>query len=320
MINFLRHLFLPHHTNNHRPKILHHENIFTVVIFLIGLSLITPHIQKSYPAVLGVSANIPVQELLSLTNQKRAENGLAPLNLDPQLSAAAEGKLADMFAQNYWAHIAPNGTTPWYFIKNSGYEYVYAGENLARGYDSASAVVNAWMDSPTHRDNLLSSNYSDIGFAVASGSLTGSETVLVVQQFGRRYVAQNRPQVPIAAAIPTPTPIITQTISNQTPTPIVTQVVPTASPTQSTPSPTTIQEEPDIAVAASQNQPLINGKSTTRNFSIFLLILFIAVLILDIIIIERKKIKRIAGHNLDHIIFFAILLITAIIIGGGAIL
>src|SRR5258706_10350524 len=112
-----------------------------------------------------------------------------------------------MFAKDYWAHIAPDGTTPWSFIKGAGYNYVYAGENLARGYFSASDVVNAWMASPEHRENMLSSKFADVGFSAQNGKLTGEDTVLVVEMLGSTSLA-GAPQSPTVqqpqAQVPTP--------------------------------------------------------------------------------------------------------------------
>lgn len=296
MRDFLRHLFLPHHTNNHRPKVLHNHSLFVVCAVLLLLALGVHSINREYPSVLGVSANMTVEDLLKITNQKREEKGLAPLKLDAALSRAAAQKAQHMYDKNYWAHVSPEGTTPWVFIKNSGYEYLYAGENLARGFTTAPDVVDAWMESPTHRDNMLSANYEDIGFAIQSGSLTGSDTVLVVEMFGSKYIATNQPAIPsippIADVVPSP----------------------------ATQSPTNIEPTSPIAVAAVQNNPLIDSKSTTRNISLILLISFIVILILDAIIIERKKIARVVSHNVDHILFLTILLLAAIIIGKGAIL
>ncbi len=205
-----------------------------------------------------------------------------------------------MFADNRWAHIAPDGTTPWVFIKNSGYDYLYAGENLARGFTNASDAVNAWMASPTHRENLLSSNYSDVGFAVRSGTLTGSDTILIVQMFGTKYVPQDqeKPVAQIAAAVvsPQPSPIISQAALGE--------VLPSQAP----------------VVAAIKNDPLIDSKSTKKNIGIFIIVFFIGVLAIDAIIIERKKIARVVSHNLDHILFLIVLLLAAIIIGRGVIL
>lgn len=291
MRDFLHHFFLPHHANNHRSKALHHNTLSIVIVLLLGLAFLLPPLRHNYPSVLGISYNISTKDLLELTNKKRAEEGLVSLVLNDQLTKAAQDKAQYMFEKNFWAHVAPDGTTPWYFIKNSGYEYQYAGENLARGFSTSSDVVNAWMASPTHRENMLSPNYNDIGFAVAAGSLTGSDTILVVEEFGSRY-----------------NPNEDTSVKNQKP------------PLKFLKTQEVTQNQGHSAVAALSNKPLIDSKSTTRYLTLGFLILFIVILLIDLIIIERKKITRTASHNLDHIIFLLGLLLAAIIIGGGIIL
>ena len=133
-------------------------------------------------------AEISSGELLNFTNQERTENGLPALSLNSQLEDAANKKADDMFEKNYWSHNSPVGTTPWVFIKESGYDYVYAGENLARGFSDSKDVINAWMASSTHRENILSANFKDVGFSVKSGKLNGEETFLVVQELGSKSV------------------------------------------------------------------------------------------------------------------------------------
>jgi len=107
---------------------------------------------------LGFATDISIQALLKDTNDKRIENGLQPLTLNDQLNQAAAGKAADMFGNNYWAHISPSGKTPWDFILGANYQYVYAGENLAKDFQDSQGVVDAWMNSPSHKENLLNSN------------------------------------------------------------------------------------------------------------------------------------------------------------------
>jgi len=257
--------------------------------------------------VLGVSTtNIPVNELLTITNQRRQEQGLQPLKLNNELSVAAAEKAKYMFANNYWAHIAPDGTTPWYFIKNAGYEYLYAGENLARGFTTAPDVVQAWMNSPSHRENMLSKNYDEIGFAVSSGNLTGSETTLVVEMFGKKYIADKDAGQSAIALVPSPSVAIAQ-VNSPTPPPVVMG--------QGDVNPT-----PAVGVEAVQSQPLIDTNATTRNIAFLVIFVLIAVLVIDAIIIERKQIARVVSHNVDHIIFLLIILLAAIIIGRGLIL
>ena len=318
MKEFLHHLFIPSESNNHRSKILHHQSLFLVILFLLtGLSALS-FVQKSYPTVLGISANISIQDLLSQTNQKRQENGIAPLVLNSELTHAAEMKADDMLAKNYWAHVSPDGTTPWVFIKNAGYDYLYAGENLARGFTTAPDTVNAWMASPTHRENLLSPNFKEIGFAVKAGSLTGAETILVVQEFGSKYGGTKEVDAPavVAVAQASPIPTIGPTFPPAQAVVLSPQVLPSLNPT---PIEKPVQSQ-DTMVAAIQNNPLVDSKSTKQNVALFILVLFIGIFVIDAIIIERKKIVRLVSHNLDHIIFLSVILIAAIIIGKGVIL
>src|SRR3989344_4848363 len=185
MFRFLRHLFLPHERNNHRAKIIHNSSLATIFSLFLLLNFAWYSISLIRPDILGVSYSVSESELLILVNKERGERGLAPLTLNPQLSDAARRKAADMLEKNYWSHFAPDGSTsPWGFIRAAGYSYVNAGENLARGFTDSSSTINAWMGSETHRDNILASKYNDVGFAIVPGTLTGEETVLIVEMFG----------------------------------------------------------------------------------------------------------------------------------------
>lgn len=136
-------------------------------------------------------------EIIKLTNEERKAHGLSILLESDQLNEAAGKKAEDMFQQNYWKHISPGGKTPWQFIKESGYQYLFAGENLARGYITAKDTVLAWMESPGHRDNILNADYNEIGVAVKTGILTGNKTVLSVQEFGCRKDCFKEPPITI---------------------------------------------------------------------------------------------------------------------------
>lgn len=322
MKRFLHHLFLPRPSNNHRSKLLHLEVLVLILAVLISGQIVLAGMQRQYPAVLGISSNISVTDLVKYTNIKRQENGLKPLTLNTELTDAAQHKAKHMFGQNYWAHVAPDGTTPWVFIKDSGYQYLYAGENLARGFNTAEDVVNAWMASPTHRENLLSPNYTDIGFAIDTGNLTGSETILVVQMFGSKYLPKEKSDEQVAVAVTTPQPTLVAT--GLSPTPVINNpLLPTSIPT-AIPSPTPIlvaqSHEPVVGVASIQNNPLIDTESLKRNTSFLVVMVFIVVLLLDAIIVERKKIARAFSHNLDHVMFLLFILLAGILIGRGMII
>ena len=134
--------------------------------------------------VLGAQQPIASNDLLSETNQQRASSNLQPLKLSDTLSRAAFMKAQDMFKQQYWAHTAPDGKTPWYWFNEVGYNYAYAGENLAKDFSTASAVTTAWMASPDHRANILDVHYTEMGIATVDGSFEGRPTTLVVALYG----------------------------------------------------------------------------------------------------------------------------------------
>jgi uncharacterized protein YkwD len=125
---------------------------------------------------------LDIENLLSLVNQDRVEHGLPALTLDPVLNLAAMAKAQDMTSKNYFAHTSPSGATPWHWFKTLGYAYTYAGENLAEGYTDAIELEQSWMSSETHRANILSPHYSDVGLAIVSHN----QTNLIVQLFGSK--------------------------------------------------------------------------------------------------------------------------------------
>jgi uncharacterized protein YkwD len=104
-------------------------------------------------------------EVLRLTNAERAEAGCGPLHADSRLAAAAQGHSADMASRGYFAHVAPEGETPWDRARKAGYDTPSA-ENIAMGYRTAADVVAAWMRSQDHRQNILncSSHALGVGF------------------------------------------------------------------------------------------------------------------------------------------------------------
>jgi len=309
----LRHYFLPHHSNNHRAKILHHETMLVMVAILFVTSLLIGTIHQTHPEVLGVSVNMSVDDLLLLTNVQRQQNNLPPLQMNGQLAAAAQGKAANMFAENYWAHNSPSGKTPWDFIHGAGYNYVYAGENLARGFSNAQDTINAWMASPGHRANVLSPNYSDVGFAIAQGNLTGDpNTVLVVEEFGSQSFARPSTSAPVVATQQTnPAP----TVVAANPTPVPTAIpTPTLTPTFSPEVLATAGFEPRSRI---QQAPLINTAFWARTTMFVLLSIFILTFFFDIVIVGRRQVVRIVGHNADHILFFLAILWIAYLIGQG---
>lgn len=102
-------------------------------------------------------------EILKLTNEFRAQNGLAPLKLNSELNTAAQRHSQDMAVGDYFSHTGKNGSQPWDRAKAAGYEARSMGENIAAGQTTAKAVVEAWKNSPGHRANLLNSKFTELG-------------------------------------------------------------------------------------------------------------------------------------------------------------
>ena len=294
-----RHLFLPHHSNNCRAKILHPSALAVLVGFFLFYQFVLNFYLLVSPSVLGFASNITPEKVLEITNQKRAEQGLSPLVINSQLNEAAQRKAGDMFAFNYWSHVSPSGRSPWSFFQEVGYKYLYAGENLARDFMDSQAVVEAWMNSATHRDNVLNRNYQEIGLAVVNGTLNGVETTLVVQMFGTPLAS-----TPVA-------PIVS-----------ITPVQPAVSEVAEKTSEAAPLSRIALAQAEEENQslPLLSPFMLTKTVAIFLLGLILGALLLDIILVYQKRIIRLSGRNIAHLIFIGGLLLAVILTTPGAIL
>src|SRR3989338_523275 len=296
MFAFLKHLLIPHESNNHRAKILHNSSIFVILVLVLFSSLFVYFLKNTRPDILGISYSISETELFALINNMRQENGLAPLVLNDKLSDAARRKAADMFQKNYWSHFSPDGaTSPWGFIRAAGYNYMYAGENLAKGFTDAGSIVNAWMNSSTHRENILSSRFKEVGFAISPGSLQNEETVLVVEMFGAS--PQSIASVPRIATAQ-------ESIQAES----------LALPTSTPQMPTSTPQKTQIA-----NNPKIDTGITSRAASTVGLSILAFSFLADLMIVERKKIPRIVGHNLDHVILILMFLLFLILKSGGVI-
>jgi len=329
ILKYLRHLFLPHETNNHKARILHPSGISLVIIALILIESSLSIFAKIRPDILGFATDISVQRLLEITNQKRAENGLTSLTLNDQLNQAAAGKASDMFGNNYWAHVSPAGKTPWDFILGAGYRYVYAGENLAKDFQDAGGVVDAWMNSPTHKENLLQPKYQEVGFAVVNGRLEGEETTLVVQMFGTREpgsapLTNNPPETSVPQSNPVQEPVVEEAppIENTVvtiPPALEVKEAPVLSNLKTTPNPKSYLSA-TTGDAVVRIKPKYDLLSLSKNITAGSAILLITVLLIDAIYVSRKKIVRISGNSYAHILLLTCLLAAVFLVNRGSII
>ena len=153
------------------------------VKYQVGLSELksaNPHIKNPALIYPGDVITIPVidsavsayeSEVVRLVNVERRKNGLSELTHDWQLSRVARYKSQDMKNLGYFSHTSPTYGSPFNMMKNFGISYKTAGENIAKGYSTPKQVVDAWMNSPGHRANILNSSFTEIGVGyVSSGN------------------------------------------------------------------------------------------------------------------------------------------------------
>jgi uncharacterized protein YkwD len=131
-------------------------------------------------------SEITRDSVLKSMNAYRAEKGLPTLRFDARLQKAAEDRMRDMEEQEYWAHESPQGRSPFTWLAAEAYDFAYAGENLACGFETTEVLVSSWMESPGHRDNIMSPMYVDCAIAIIDGSTRGRAVgKSVVVMFGR---------------------------------------------------------------------------------------------------------------------------------------
>lgn len=263
--------------------------------------------------VLGYATNTTHQGLLTATNAERSQHGQAALSLNQQLSQAAQAKAEDMVARDYWSHVTPDGNQPWIFIEQAGYNYQKAGENLAYGFANSDATIAGWMNSATHRDNLLDGAYKEVGFGFANSENyqdSGPQTV-VVAMYG---VA--------AATTPATTPEpAAESVANRNPAPA--EVAEETAPAEQAEAIQVDRSETSTAVVTQQSSPqriaavqaLTDGNAPWSGFAVGLLVggLLVYLILRHSLAIKRGFIKS-ERFLMNHPLF-DILLVSLVVIG-----
>jgi len=281
-------LFIPQSGNNYRAGLLHSGFLgLFIAVYLLNQSILKS-ITIIKPGILGYSSEITVEKVLQQTNQQRQDNNLPPLLFNSALSQSARLKAEDMFANNYWAHNSPEGSSPWDFIKSSDYQYSVAGENLAKDFYDTPAMIKAWMHSPTHRDNIIHLKYKETGIAVVNGVLGGIKTTLVVQHFGTPLVAS------------TAHPTAEEKQFNSLPT-VSSQVL---SQTQQ---------------VSAVSPPSISPVTISKTLGIIMFVIIISALVIDGVVTIKNKTKRLAGSATGHIGFLLVILMLMLFTRQGSI-
>ncbi|MGA2417811.1 MAG: CAP domain-containing protein [Candidatus Staskawiczbacteria bacterium] len=185
-------------------KFLQSNILLYCVVLLLALKIVTVFVSINIPQNI-FFADITKATLENFVNQTRQSFGLQPLVDNQKLDQAAQLKAENMVANNYFAHTSPTGVTPWYWFLQAGYNYKYAGENLAIGFFDSEEVYNAWLNSPSHKANIVNPNYKEIGTAVLKG-FGSNNAIVVVQEFGT--VQQAPLPVKQVAAQPKTQPVV----------------------------------------------------------------------------------------------------------------
>jgi len=176
----MRNLIIPNSNNNYHPYLLRTGFLsLTVTLIFIG------NILFSALGLVTINAYVDSSSIYRLHNQERMNNSLNELTVNPLLVESATKKAEAMMKSDCWSHYCPDGKSPWDFFDTAGYDYIYAGENLGEGFSENETLMSAWMNSPTHRENVLNYKFSEIGIGFATGDYQGIQNnTIVVVHFG----------------------------------------------------------------------------------------------------------------------------------------
>lgn len=205
MKQVLKDHFVPHQGNAYSPHVLQKAAMFAMG-WLVVLSFALANAQALFWVTSDwmVSTILPAV-IINDTNEERQAGSIVTLHRNAVLDRAAQMKAEDMAEKGYFAHFSPEGVSPWHWFEEADYGFVHAGENLAIHFTDSGEVVDAWMDSPTHRANILNKDFREIGIGVAEGRFEGYQTLYVVQLFGTQAVAApvttEIAQPPVTAAL-----------------------------------------------------------------------------------------------------------------------
>src|SRR3990167_8683513 len=160
----LKHYLFASEHNDYKPWILTPSALGVFCLVIWGLRFLLPSLTIAAPG-------IDAYDLMSRINSERTQRFIPALNTNSKLITAAGGKAQDMLARSYFAHVDPDGNYVWPRIESAGYKpYLTLGENLAMDFTSASEMVAAWMNSPTHRENIVNAKFEDQGLSTVSGT------------------------------------------------------------------------------------------------------------------------------------------------------
>ena len=278
----LKKFFVPHEHNQYHPHIFRTAGLTAffaaLVVILAGVTFQGIALNQSdYLASVGSAV------LVDLANTDRAVSTVPPLSPSPLLTKAAQEKADDMAAKGYFSHTSPTGVTPWHWFTDVGYDYAYAGENLAIDFTDSAQVNQAWMNSPAHRANLIDPGFTEIGIATAQGVYQGHQTTFVVQLFGKPKARR----VPITETNTLTNTSVKQTATSTTPALTVSKSAQSASRANST----VLGERTPPPVAASSLDHVLTSPSRTLQIFLGVIGAIIICSLISVVIIEVRRKK-----------------------------
>lgn len=324
---------IPSEQNDFHPPALRHQFVIGLGVFLFLLRVFL----GSVPAA--KSAAVESSTLMNLINSERQRRNLTTLITHSSLVTAAAGKSQDMIDRDYFAHEDPDGNYVWGRIVAAGYTpYSVLGENLAVDFSTSEGMVKAWIDSPSHRANLLHPDFVHQGLSALFGDFNGRYTNLTASLFGRLAATQTAttqsppPPSPLSKGEgPKPEPYPTPEVAVKPPAQPQTETLPPAAAAPPENQPTSTSESSESPAAPLQtppppSSPLSKGEGQNRALQkvanylegpnlirvIFLIFsfVFLSALLVDSVIIYRREIKIARGHASYHLFIFVLLVIV----------
>jgi len=181
VINKVKYFIIPAESNGYKSIFLQSRILLYFVLILAFLKVCMVLLSFNLPVNI-FFADITKSSLENFVNQTRIALGLNSLAESQKLNQVAQLKAQNMIQEQYFSHTSPSGITPWFWFSKAGYNYKYAGENLAIGFFESEEVYNAWLNSPSHKANIVNPKYTEVGTAVLPG-YGGGNAIIVVQEF-----------------------------------------------------------------------------------------------------------------------------------------
>lgn len=169
-----------------KTKIFTNSIITLVIIFFASTNPLLAQAVTTTDVNNNIITSLNVTEIININNNTRKQINLKPLVVSEELTKLAKLKMDDMKNNQYFDHYSPTKKSLKNFLDDINYDYIYAGENLARNFDNNKELVQAWLDSPTHRYNMLYPNFDEVGIYYDYVNLDGTDQLVTVMIFGKK--------------------------------------------------------------------------------------------------------------------------------------